>query len=285
MNKKAVTTKLLIGLILMLCSLGTIYSCCLQGKYIEKDIGPHAKHLPRNSFTLVEVSHKIVTDSCVGTMKQCAEFQKGVTLDTLELRGSGAVIAHEFGLSYVLTAAHVCDQTFPTQVKVGDVLHKVKIESKIIFYDLHGSGHEGKIVYADHKNDICIVKSPGIWGTPASIAKDMVEPGERVFNIAAPFGIYSPGMALTFQGFYSGQDMRGNEFYSVPARPGSSGSPIFNSNGEIVSVVHSASVRFEHLALGSRLKVIQDAVNEYIPREKDMEKHIGDLMYGIPSVP
>ena len=81
--------------------------------------------------------------------------------------------------------------------------------------------------------------------------------GERVFNMAAPHGIFAPGMVILLEGFYSGSDVDDDTFYTVPAAPGSSGSVIMNSRGEIVSVIHSAYRSFHQIALGSHLNYIR----------------------------
>jgi S1-C subfamily serine protease len=84
--------------------------------------------------------------------------------------------------------------------------------------------------------------------------------GERVFNVGAPFGIWAPGMVPLLEGFYSGTDGRGNEFFTIPTRPGSSGSPIFNSEGELISLIHSASIMFESIGLGCKLDNLREII-------------------------
>jgi hypothetical protein len=74
--------------------------------------------------------------------------------------------------------------------------------------------------------------------------------GEKVQNIAAPVGIFSPGMLLTFQGRNSGVDPLGNAYFSFPGAPGSSGSPVFDDKGKLVSVIHSAHLQFDHFSIG-----------------------------------
>ena len=55
--------------------------------------------------------------------------------------------------------------------------------------------------------------------------------------------------------------------YTIPARPGSSGSPIFNADGEIVGVVQRAVVNFENLAISTSTQAIREIVNS-IPKEE-----------------
>jgi hypothetical protein len=65
--------------------------------------------------------------------------------------------------------------------------------------------------------------------------------------MAAPSGIFAPGMLLIFEGYYSGEK-DGSDYYTVPAAPGSSGSAILNSRGDIIGVIHSAILKFPNLA-------------------------------------
>ena len=83
--------------------------------------------------------------------------------------------------------------------------------------------------------------------------------------MAAPFGIFNPGMVLLMHGYYSGKDSRNIHFFTIPTRPGSSGSPILNADGEIVSVIHSAMRSFESVGLGCDLAAIQNIMTEIPP--------------------
>ena len=243
------------------------YACCGQALNLVSST-KDATHIKRDSFVLVEITQILTLGECMSG-ENCKEVPAEIRKKEFHIRGSGAVIAHREGLTYVLTAQHVCEQDdAPEHVTLLNSQYKVNSETKINFSDIRGASHKGTVVYADKENDICIVSSPGTWGHPVEIAKEMPKPGEKVYNIAAPYGIYSPGMALTFEGFYSGRDMRGNEFYTVPARPGSSGSAIFNSSGKIVGVVHSAMINFENLAISCRLENIIDAYESHVPKPK-----------------
>ena len=243
------------------------YSCCGQSLNLMSST-KDATHIKRDSFVLVEITQVLTLGKCT-SIEGCQDVPNEIRRKEFHIRGSGAVIAHREGLTYVLTAQHVCEQDdAPKNVTLLGANYEVNSETIINFSDIRGAAHKGNVVYADKENDICIVSSPGMWGSPARIAKEMPRPGEKVYNIAAPYGIYSPGMSLTFEGFYSGRDMRGNEFYTVPARPGSSGSAIFNSSGEIIGVVHSAMINFEHLAISCRLENIVDAYQSHVPSQR-----------------
>ena len=54
-----------------------------------------------------------------------------------------------------------------------------------------------------------------------------IEEGERVYNVAAPVGIFYEDVVPLLEGFYMGQTGM-KAYYTVPAMGGSSESPIFN---------------------------------------------------------
>jgi len=201
---------------------------------------------------------------------------------TIETSGSGTVVKTVGGKTYVLTADHVCSHPketvfeMPYQLRSGDprrvAVITVKQATLITAIDGEGISHISVVHSTDVLNDVCLIKSDGGWGIQreVDVASNMPKVGAPVFNIAAPFGIFepgNPGVKLHFEGRYSGSDAKGNYFYTVPARPGSSGSSVLNDDGEIIGVIHSAMVHFEHVALASSLTSIQ-ALMATIPKEE-----------------
>jgi len=257
-----------VWIVAIISALCLSYSCCAVsqlGRLSKQD----ATHINRNAFTLVEASYELIATDCLGSEKKCKTRPRNVKINSMQSRGSGVIIEHRRNATYIMTAGHVCEHKFPDTVKVDGLTYAATSSTNITFFDLYGSSHVGKVIYSDMEADICIVESPGQWGSKIKVADEMPLHGERVFNTAAPFGIYSPKMVLIFEGFYSGEDMMGNVFFTIPCRPGSSGSPVYNSEGELVSIIHSASVMFENLGLGSRLEIIKEAIKAHVPPELD----------------
>ena len=259
-NKLAKLCRVLTVFLLVCITLFGIH--CVQ-LHVEENpalqvFGPTQRY---ESFTLIIARESVKITKCI------SESCKNKPLPNSNLnmisKGSGGVIAHKEDETYVITAAHVCATNTTSDVmKMGDDEYSIEVNHHLQLIDYYGGSHDASVVKMDNENDICIVKADGTWSTPLAIATEMVPRGKRVFNMAAPRGIFYPGMVLTFEGFYAGYDGRRNQFFTIPAGPGSSGSVIINDNGQLISVIHSAAISFETLALGSSLVNIIAIIKE-----------------------
>ena len=235
------------------------------------------------SFALIEVDLFLTPSNCIvkGTGEKCDDLLTRLPPKVISTRGSGTIVKVVNNKTYVLTADHVCHhpprssfempfssagENKPPRVAI------ITVDQKTLLVAVDGDGvrHESKVHATDSLNDVCIVVSPGGWGVDRAVdvAQELPAIGATVYNIAAPFGIFEPGVPgvkLHFEGKYSGHDTRGNYFYTVPARPGSSGSSVLNEDGKIIGVVHSAMISFEHVALASSLISVQ-ALMATIPK-------------------
>ena len=229
-----------------------------------------ATHVPRQSFVLLKVTTTVELKDCIEPTNMCQSNKAyPETWDpTMVHKGSGLVISHVDDNSYIITAAHVCKNKVPKRVTIDGLKYTVNVNRKIEVFDYSGNNHITEVVHYDHHHDMCILKSKGVWGQAITVASHMPERGDRVLNLAAPYGIYSPKMVLTFEGFYSGTDHLGNEIYTIPAAPGSSGSPIFNEKGELISIIHSAAYRFENIAIGCKLENLREFIESYVSRKQ-----------------
>ena len=213
------------------------------------------------SFTLIIAKESVKVIKCIS--ESCKDKPLPNSNLNMISKGSGGVIAHKDDETYVITAAHVCaTNTISNVMKMGDDEYSIDVNHQINLVDYYGGVHEATVIRMDDENDICIVKADGTWSTPLTIAREMVPRGERVFNLAAPRGIFYPGMVPTFEGFYTGYDGERNQFFTIPAGPGSSGSIVLNKNGQLISVIHSAAISFENIALGSSLTHIITIIKE-----------------------
>ena len=75
--------------------------------------------------------------------------------------------------------------------------------------------------------------------------------------MAAPHGLYWSGTVLIFKGQFSGYHDRGYSVYTIPTKPGSSGSPIIDKNHKLVSVIFAGYRMIENVGLSSPLVAIR----------------------------
>jgi S1-C subfamily serine protease len=166
----------------------------------------------------------------------------------------------------VVTAAHFCDALAIKMTLIKRLLFFERIYFVIETFDGHEM--EAIIIKMDEDNDLCMLM---VIGPTQEIDKQIlhmapVKPyhGERIYNLAAPLGVFTTGMLPVFEGFYSGPALYPGksedakvDMYTLPIKQGSSGSPILNSNGELIGVVIAGVRGFENLGFSPRYKIIK----------------------------
>ena len=201
-------------------------SCALQTNVIK------SMEDARKSILKIEAWER--TDDCAQEEMTCENYRLSST-------GTGAVVLYN-KQKVVLTAAHICNQKrivkqYQYYFKAIDRSNKEYIISTIKY---------------DNKADICILGSISGELEPGYINISLKAPeyAEISYNLAAPGGIIGGDMVPMFQGHYFGK-IQGDAYYGLPAMGGSSGSPILNSKGELIGMVHSVHYRFHHLTLSA----------------------------------
>ena len=223
----------------------------------------------RESFSFVEVNSLAVPKSCkhIGPTKQALEEEDCDIshLKPLPLRsfGSGTVVRHVINHTYVLTAAHDCWVPETDSKDNGKKVVEVSIKTLITVTNGKGKRFNAEIYAMDTKNDLCVLKAEGIFGEPVPVSKKPPEFPEEVYTFGAPLAIHHPNVILFFKGHTAGSHFhkaieRKVSFYTLVARPGSSGSSVLNKSGEIVGVIHTAINKIETVAIGASLRSIQD---------------------------
>jgi S1-C subfamily serine protease len=226
-----------IKLILVVVMILSVASCACGPK-------TYKQVLPRQSFVKIEKNLSI---------KACEE--SGECMETsFSAVASGVVVQNTMRGAYVLTAAHVCDES--------DVISKWGDNAEIKFnfhvVTLNEDKKSVEIVAFDNKHDVCIVWVKDLFLQPVTLAPRAPEPGDTILNIAAPLGVFAKNMVPIFQGFYNGIDENQRAVYSLPAFGGSSGSPIFNERGELIGMVHSTLRYFNHIALSPNYNFLRE---------------------------
>lgn len=190
--------------------------------------------MPHEAF--VFISGSTTYDSCIKDkktqLKKCKE-------KTRSFSASGFVVWKNDNTILIVTAEHVC--TAPSWAKR-------KSMNGTTFY---GDKFKLKLINKNARHDICLLKTE-INDTTiikvVPIAKKKIKIGEKVYNMAAPDGVFNPGMVPMLEGRYSG--MKYEEYiYTIPATFGSSGSPILNENKEAIGLLSKVYVRFPFISV------------------------------------
>lgn len=234
-------------------------SCITIPKNISNVPQPRVKSrtsAPIDAFALIQKTIVSKPSGCLGTesTEVCTEILK--KLPPLESSGSGSgILTISDEGPVVLTAAHVCVSSVAEYFKHGDIIITIESEVSIVVNVPTRGSYKTKLVRLDHSKDLCLLKPESVYTNPVALSKKPPSHGDIVYNISAPFGIGGPQMALIFRGFYSGKGkMPGKKnarFYTIPTRPGSSGSAVFNTNWEIIGVIHTAFVALESVGIGT----------------------------------
>lgn len=221
-------------------------------------------HIPKNSrdqFT------RILQDT---TLTICLE--DSCNNKTFKSSGSGVVVASSEEGSYVLTAAHVCQVEIDKMVPDPTFLPLIKtIEINMKIVNLAQSKYQADVISMDTNSDICLLFVEDYWNEagPVEISSTAPFEGERVYNVAAPVGIFYENTVPLLEGFYMGtEDLR--SYYSIPAIGGSSGSPIFNLRGDLVGMIHSVNVMFPVVSISPKYNELKKFIRQNV--KADMKK-------------
>lgn len=150
--------------------------------------------------------------------------------------GTGFGIAYQEGSTFIMTAGHVCE---PLSKKPG---------YKTVFYivTIDGKKIAGKETIISKTQDLCLIKVDELIPI-IKVAKIEPKTGDKISYSGYPLGVYIPGTLHYFDGYMGGKDIEENHLYNIPAVGGSSGSPIYNQEGELVAVISAVMVDFEHI--------------------------------------
>tara|TARA_R100000152_G_C6777161_1_gene206845 strand:- start:309 stop:1061 length:753 start_codon:yes stop_codon:yes gene_type:complete len=249
--KLKIISLLMISLMMSTCSL-SINSTPIGYNYnTERTV----KYLPRDSF--LHILAKEYYEYCYTTneKKECVTMNSGGASS-----GSAFVVHNTVNGSLVITADHVCRPSSP------------RTKQKLILTTLTGEEFEAKIVKRDslRQNDMCMLYAENLKKPPVKLALNKPLPGAKLFNIAAPAGIFNEGMVPILEGRYNGVSFHGCAMYSIPAAGGSSGSMVLNNNFELVGIIHSLHIRFPTVTLGPRFKVLSKFIREGIKKYSDL---------------
>jgi S1-C subfamily serine protease len=214
----------------------------------------HTRELPRKSF--LKINKNINFKICMNEKKpdDCVRQRMRST-------GSGFIIGNVPEGAFIMTAAHVCD--------VSDLVTQFSTDPKITFLgevttveDVRGHTFNAVVLEMDKEADLCIAFVHGLQSPPVQIAYNGPTAGDQAHNLAAPVGFMSKGLIPTLHGNYNGRYGR-YASYSIPAVGGSSGSPIFDTSGKVIGMIHSVHTRFQFLTFSPTHEEIYKLASKY----------------------
>lgn len=203
-----------------------------------------AKSLPRTSF--IKYIQASLVKICDDNSKLCVKSEASSMSSGIFIKHSEVKKNH----SYIITTGHSCQPMVKGIIKQGGMtITPIAIQHRI--EDWYGQRYLAQVVRIDKKFDLCLLIVANVTGRRYAVplAKHPAKLGEKVYNLAAPKGIFNKGMVLTFEGFFSGTSPFGSDIYSIPTKPGSSGSSILNRRGEIVGILFAGFPQMENIAV------------------------------------
>ena len=244
-----------------------IIASCSPYKALEVKESPHAYRTepPADAFVLIGVRTSISADSCDPPSDNCLSVIEDLPVIRTKKTGSGMAIWHD-GKVHVITAEHVCsDDDEPSHFNYAekDVRIKLGVKSEVQVVGIDGIARKATIVSMNKDMDLCALDVPEFSGGSVSLAIGPPVIGDRVYSIAAPYGLGGETLSLVFDGYYSG-NRDAKHYYTIPTRPGSSGAIVLNSDWRAIGSLHTAFVPLESIGIGagwSDLKLFLESIN------------------------
>ena len=233
-----------------------ITSCVSGCTTIKINNSQNKEIYPRHSF--VQVRQFVKLEGC--GLKKGTNEPKCQTAE-MKYVSSGAYVFHsevEEGKSYILTAGHSCQNKLPPVQNI-EGFKIVNKGSRFKVVGLNGSQHDAVVININTRFDLCLMSVSDVHRKPPILKIADKEPlrGEEVINMAAPHGLFWSGTVLIFKGIFSGYHSRGYSVYTIPTKPGSSGSPIINSDNKLIGVIFAGYRMIENVGLSSPLVAIK----------------------------
>ena len=206
--------------ILFFCSLLSCTTIDLKRKVIP----------PLKSY--VKVKHSIIIEKCH------SKFEKMCPIGKYQSMGSGMVVDIIEEQTIVITAGHVCEASVDSE-KIQTYQESVTI------VDHKGMEHNSYVIKATADNskgsvDMCALWIPTLKQKGIKFSSFRPRPGQELYYVGSPAGIYHPPVAPILTGIYSGQIDASNALISIPAVGGSSGSVVMDLNNKMVGVLWAA---------------------------------------------
>ena len=195
--------------------------------------------LPRKGYLFVKKTVKLkkcISKKCNPVKdKKCTAQKEKCSEKKWRAVGSGFIVRIVHEGAYIMTASHVC------RVDRSKLLPGITIlKESIVVETLDGRNFKATVLEYNPDIDACLMFAENLVSSveEVKLSNEAPEEGDKVFNIASPYGIHYVDVVPIFEGRYIGK-RNTVAFYTFPAAPGSSGSMILNHKGELIGLLHS----------------------------------------------
>ena len=195
---------------------------------------------PQKNFVKIYKSLKITKCN-----KKTAECETKLFTST----GSGLIIYLIPEYVTVLSAGHVCDSV--PDLKKENEEYSFSWDREIKILNWENKLHPAKIISTNQLSkttaDLCSLLVPSM--DPKNYKKIKMaarppKPGESIYYMGAPWGIYHPPTCLIEKGIFSGEIDTSSSLSTIFAAPGASGSAVLSMNHEIYGVLFAVHPAF-----------------------------------------
>ena len=243
-------------------SLSGFLSCAsLPDTVIQKAFPRVDSKPPIDAFGLVMTESTIKPGECVKNenYEDCLEVIDKLPIITRHGVGSGLLVQARTKVVF-LTAAHVCQDKGLKFHESHGIKISLKIETSLKIRNSTGEILPAKILKIDEENDLCALSPSRVFTEPVRWSAKPPEVGDIAYAISAPHGINSPDMNLIFRGYYSGA-IGSIHHYTIPTRPGSSGSIDLDKNFRGIGMLNAAYLKMESIGIGTGYREIRHFLN------------------------
>ena len=146
----------------------------------------------------------------------------------------------------VITAGHVCTPSVADFI--GEHKNLIKVQ------DHRGNLHQAHLIVSSLDNslgspDMCALWVPSLNTKPVTISNKEPVPGEFLYYIGSPGGVYHPPTAPILTGVFSGPIDASSSMASFPSIGGSSGSVVLSVRNRMVGVLFATHPRMHHVTV------------------------------------
>ena len=238
---------------------------------VSQDVPETTGEFPIESFvqikTVVEVEVLIAHEGPTKCPKEATCDNYEIATLVKKSMSSGAISWVGHGSTLVMTAGHSCVSEFIESAEVKIVKQEFHISTG------HGVSAMATVLLVEEESDLCMLLLEKNIGPPMKYASESLPIHSKIRAMSSPLGLGSPYAIPVFEGRYFGDLGSLRSTFGIPSAPGSSGGPVFNDDGEIVSVIIAVANGFHHFSIGTTTSQTYDFLNKSIRALEDSRQN------------